>query len=184
MANSGGGVSALVKPVSAETAQEPWELEQLLTLVDRWELHRILEIGVWHGGTLWHWLHVAKGVVAVDDTMFEAGDWKDWSHQQGMGWLELHQGDSHDPAIIGRVQALGPYDLIHIDAAHDYDAVRGDWENYGPLIAPGGVVVFHDIAERASYGVSRLWADLKPGRRTLEIWGGVPSYCGIGVLFT
>ncbi len=173
-------MTALAKP-PVETAQQEFELERLLGLVSEFGPRSVLEVGVWHGGTLWHWLQGGRRVVGVDDTMFEADDWRDWAEAAGAD-LTLLQGNSHDLQVIAPARAGAPYDLVFIDAAHDYQSVRTDWENYGPMVAAGGLVVFHDIAERAHYGVSQLWAELKPGRQTVEFWGGVPSYCGIGVI--
>ncbi len=176
MGHDGGGVNV-------ETAQDPFELERLLHLVAEKGPRRILEIGVWHGGTLWHWLQLGQAVVAVDDTMFEADDWQAWADACDAE-LSLLQGDSHHETIVEAVRAAGPYDLVFIDAAHDYQSVRTDWENYGDMVADDGLVVFHDIQPRDGYGVSDLWAELAPGRCTAEFWGGTPAYCGIGVIFT
>jgi predicted O-methyltransferase YrrM len=36
-------------------------------------------------------------------------------------------------------------DLLFIDGAHDYDAVKADWDSYKAFLDIGSVVVFHDI---------------------------------------
>lgn len=180
MAGKGGCVIA-EKP-SVETAQEPFELAQLLAVFDRLNPARILEVGVWHGGTLWHWLQGGRIVVAVDDTMLEADDWRAWADEAGSD-LILVQGDSRSVEVMEAVDDHGPFDFIHIDADHTYEAVKSDWETFGPMVANGGVVALHDINERAGYGVSQLWAELKRAFRYVEINGGIPSYCGIGLLW-
>jgi len=38
----------------------------------------------------------------------------------------------------------GPIRLLLIDADHSYEGVRGDFEAWLPLVAPGGLVMFHD----------------------------------------
>jgi predicted O-methyltransferase YrrM len=45
--------------------------------------------------------------------------------------------------------ATGSFDLIFIDGAHDYEAVRNDIEHARELLAPDGVLAFHDYRERA-----------------------------------
>ncbi|MBI4716279.1 MAG: class I SAM-dependent methyltransferase [Planctomycetes bacterium] len=38
----------------------------------------------------------------------------------------------------------GPIRVLLIDADHSYDGVRQDFELWSPLVAPGGVIIFHD----------------------------------------
>lgn len=35
-------------------------------------------------------------------------------------------------------------DFIFIDGDHSFDGLRGDWEVWSPLVAPGGIVALHD----------------------------------------
>lgn len=184
-----GRAGAGVKP-QVETFQAAWELDQFVALVERLHPSRILEIGCWHGGTLWHWLQLPDvTVVAVDDQMRESADWQDWALEAG-STLHTIQGDSHDPAVVEDADDLGPYSLVFIDADHTYEAVRADWENYRPMVAVGGAVAFHDILPRPSYGVSQLWAEIKAieGARWVEIAQnrvepGNEGRCGVGVVW-
>ncbi len=180
MARRGDGV--ILEP-QREVAQHPFELEQLLRVVRDHGPFTILEVGVWHGGTLWHWLQEAETVVGVDNAMLDKDDWHAWADDAG-AHLDLLQGDSTDPGMVNLVRAHGPFDMVFIDAAHDYASVKSDWENYGPMVNEGGMVVFHDIAPRPDYGVSQLWNEITPGQNSLAIWGGVPGYCGIGVIYS
>jgi cephalosporin hydroxylase len=167
--------------------QEGLELEVLLSLVSQLTLPlTVLEIGVYEGGTLWHWLQLANRVVAVDDTMRSPGParWKAWAARAKCD-LVLLQGSSHDPAIIEQVRALGPYGFCLIDADHTYEAVKQDWDNYRDMIEPNGIVAFHDILPRPAYGVDRLWAEVKAeARPTIEVVADATSArCGIGVVW-
>jgi predicted O-methyltransferase YrrM len=35
-------------------------------------------------------------------------------------------------------------DFVFIDGDHQYEAALGDWENWNPLVAPGGIIALHD----------------------------------------
>lgn len=157
------------------TAQSPFEMERLVALYQQLDPQCVLEVGVWHGGTLWHWLQGGGHIVAIDDAMAEADDWIGWARESGAD-LTLIQGHSHSTEIVEAAAALGPYDFVFIDAEHTYEAVKGDWDRYHPLVARGGVVAFHDIKPRPGYGVSLLWDQLKtrPGARTVEFWQQSP----------
>jgi predicted O-methyltransferase YrrM len=180
MARKGNRVSGV------ETYQVPWEFEHLLELVLKYDPRRILEIGSYEGGTLWHWLRQADMVVSVDDHMRRRDDWEKWAADEH---VELHtiQGDSQHPAIVDAAGEHGPYDMIFIDGDHTPVAVRNDYMNYRPMLADGGCIVFHDIIPRHGYGVSEVWEGVKAeaarwveiGQRAVE--PGNEGPCGIGI---
>lgn len=167
-----------------ETFQTPFELERMLALFAEKKPARVLEIGSWQGGTLWHWLQTAKVVVSVDDVMRCAGDWQRWA-DESKAKLHLLQGFSQTPEIIEQAAALGPYGFMLIDGDHTYDAVKADWENYRSMMEPGGIMLFHDILPRPGYGVDLVWNEIRDvvGAQTVEIletstpddprWGGL-----------
>ncbi|MBM2821309.1 MAG: group 1 glycosyl transferase [Thermoleophilia bacterium] len=70
-------------------------------------------------------------------------------------------------------------DLLHIDGAHEYDAVKHDLESWLPKLTDRAVVLLHDTHVREPYfGVWRLWE---------EISGRHPSFAfphsfGLGVV--
>ncbi|QIG41063.1 class I SAM-dependent methyltransferase [Microbacterium sp. 4R-513] len=57
-------------------------------------------------------------------------------------------------------------DLLHIDGRHGYEDVLADYSDWRGTVRDGGVILFHDIAERSrGFGVWRLWEELAvPGR--------------------
>lgn len=57
-------------------------------------------------------------------------------------------------------------DLLHIDGRHAYEDVLADYTEWVSTVRDGGIVLFHDIAERdKGFGVWRLWDEISaPGR--------------------
>lgn len=166
-------------------AQTAFELEQTVSLCRSLKPKSVLEIGVWHGGTLREWLKIADLVVAVDNQMLEPDLWEHWAAEQDTE-LVLIQGDSRSANVVAQVSDLAPFDFAFIDGDHTYGGVRDDWFNYGPLCK---TVAFHDILPRSDAQVDLLWQEIKPGRRTIEIVGTEPSahmdnpVAGVGVVF-
>jgi SAM-dependent methyltransferase len=70
-------------------------------------------------------------------------------------------------------------DLLHIDGLHTYTAVTHDWENWFPKVAPGGIVLLHDIVPRhVDFGVWKLWNEISNKYTSFEF-----HHCyGLGVL--
>src|SRR5215510_11888846 len=54
-------------------------------------------------------------------------------------------------AVVARSWAT-PLGLLFIDGGHALDVAMGDYEGWSPHVAPGGLLVFHDIFEDPSEG--------------------------------
>jgi SAM-dependent methyltransferase len=62
------------------------------------------------------------------------------------------------------------FDLIFIDASHDYDSVKEDIRAWRPLLAPGGILCGHDYMR---WGVKKAVHELVPHHRLVpgtSIW--------------
>jgi hypothetical protein len=71
-------------------------------------------------------------------------------------------------------------DLLHIDGFHTYEAVKDDFEGWIDKVAPGGIVLFHDIMVRHDdFGVWKFWEEIQKKYVTFEFKYGY----GLGVLF-
>lgn len=166
------------------THQHPREFEELLALYEQLPPMRVLEIGSWHGGTLRQWIKRAPRdaqIVCIDPGI--KNEWTTWANAYSVQLICL-AGRSQDMAIVEAVRWRSPYDFAFIDGAHDYASVRADFENYYPMMAPGGVMAFHDILAHERYPgneVRRVWDEIRAaGYRTQELiedpafsWGGI-----------
>jgi len=169
--------------------QHIWELTALLDLYKQRKPKRVLEIGTYHGGTLYHWLqNAAKGATIVSVDSYAVGVdnrdlYLDWTPPNIK--LVALCGDSHAPDTGLEVWRYGPFDWIFIDAGHYYAEVAKDWDIYSQMAAPGAVVAFHDISpphpNHPEIEVQKLWREIQAqGYVTQELiasptqdWGGI-----------
>lgn len=153
----------------------------------------IVEIGCDAGGTLWAWrnafpLAAVFGVTLEDNGPATGG--------QGFpvadhGAVVLF-GDSHDRATKQRLKdQLGGrlVDVLLIDGDHTRGGVLADWNMYGPLVADGGLVVFHDVANDSpmTVGAVAVWEQMKReaaicGEPVTEIVSKAHRPVGFGIL--
>ena len=181
------------------------EIRGLLRFVAAEQPKRLLEIGTAGGGTLFLLALAADRsatIVSVDLPHGEfGGGYPPWKIPLYRGFvrrtqrLHLIRGDSHSPATLDRTRRTlrgEPLDFLLIDGDHTYDGVRRDFEDYGPLVRPGGMIAFHDIAEpgeRYTGGdsllggeVPRFWHELRDRYETYELIGSPDGFFGIGLL--
>jgi len=174
-------------PAPVPILQWQAEFEQLLNLYRWFSPGRVLEIGTYHGGTLYHWLQNSwprTTIVSVDS--YDVGVdnrhmYDDWN-TEGCN-LYVIKGDSHSPKIVREVKQQAEYDWLFIDAGHYLAEVTADWELYRPLVRKGGIVVLHDILTHPAWPsieVGQLWEQIKQNHLTFEIvadrdaeWGGL-----------
>lgn len=159
--------------------QKTEELAGLLELLAAERPARVVEIGVYQGGTLWAWSQLARqtigvesGIGLLDEPLVPAG-------------AQVLRADSHLLSTLDQLQQLltGPLDFLFIDGDHTYPGVRWDWERYGPLVRPGGLIAFHDICHHQDpeMGVERLWGEIRTPD-AVELVAEPTWWGGIGVL--
>jgi predicted O-methyltransferase YrrM len=174
-------------PAPVPVLQWEREMEVLLALYRRLQPRRVLEVGTYHGGTLFHWLqnaHWRPTIVSIDSCAVGVDNrlmYDEWNIHNAE--LVVIKGDSHKPRTFRQVRLQGPFDWVFIDAGHFLPEVTRDWEIYGPMVAPDGILFFHDILTHPAWPsieVGQLWAKIKQTHRTFEIvhdrnaeWGGV-----------
>lgn len=181
---------------SIAPTQQDQEILALLRLLAQRRPRTVVEIGTDTGGTLFLWTRVAAPdavLVAVDNQPIGAlGTWSAWTIVR-RGFARARQRlvfliprDSHDLRTLEELRGvLGDrrIDFLFVDGDHEYEGVKRDFELYSPLVAPGGLIAFHDVNESIWPGVVRLWQELKPQHETLElIANDPPGRMGIGVI--
>ena len=186
-------------PAAVFAYQRPREILELLIDLEAARPRVIVEIGTAAGGTL---LLLAR--VAAPEALLVSIDLRGGGYGGGYSpWrrriyrafarerqrIVLLDGDSHAPATRERLLrhlAGRPIDFLFIDGDHSYAGVRRDFEDYSPLVAPGGQVCLHDIRQHPlgySGEVWRFWQELETdfaGTRAI-LEPGVAGY-GLGLI--
>lgn len=165
-----------------EALQKTWELTSALSLVSKLNPKVVMEIGTAWGGTLFAWAAVATAdasMVTIDLPYKQAdGQYSDKhaeiirSNLRPTQHLDCLWEDSHLVATFEKVAKLlagKPVDFLFIDGDHSYAGVKADFEMYSPLVRPGGLIGFHDVAEpgpnppasQREHAVWRFWKDLE-----------------------
>ncbi|MDR3548752.1 MAG: class I SAM-dependent methyltransferase [Candidatus Pacebacteria bacterium] len=176
------------------------EIIRLLDVVKERNVRKILEVGTANGGTIFFFSQVAADdaiVASVDvPNRFFGYGYPAWrariygSFPKKSQTFELVRGDSHSQETFqnaAKTMRGNDVDFLFIDGDHSYEGVKRDFEMYGQLVRPGGVIAFHDIVdgnEEFVGGVPRFWKEIRdkyPHDEFVEDWkqGGL----GIGVLY-
>lgn len=170
-----------------EVLQVSEELEWMTGLFRSLQPKRVLEIGVYQGGTLRAWMENAPAdahFVAVDIDIRNCVEWTHWLH--GLQTLRPVKGSSQDLHVRRVIAANSPYDWVFIDGDHHLEAVAADVELVLPLIRPGGVLALHDIANLGHEGPAEVLADLATeGYDTVQFVADseVDDPHGVGVVY-
>lgn len=165
-------------------AQDEWEFGVFLDRIEALTIESILEIGVWHGGTiarLGNRFPYAT-IVGIDPSpQVERWDPK-W------GAVSFIYGRSQDKSV--RAQAITAnqhrkFDVIWIDGDHEIAPVTEDW--CWSLQWATKAIAFHDIidSDNSMIEVWKLWNMIKddPNFETEEITRHDSNNYGIGVVY-
>lgn len=162
-------------------SQSHWELNELLLELELIDVRRVLEIGMHQGGSARVWREALDPdlLIGVNERDELVGD---------RDRLTTIFGRSQTADVHSRVVTLlagQPLDYLFIDGGHLYDEVARDYELYGPLVRPGGLIAFHDarLTGNPTCDVHRFWDNVRVGHRTKLIWDGTETGTGEGLLF-
>jgi predicted O-methyltransferase YrrM len=172
------------------------EILPLLAVVRAQEPKTILEIGTANGGTLFLWTRTAAfdaHLISLDLPGGKFGDgyavwripiYRSFAHNKQR--IDLLRGNSHSTLTRSKIVKLlqgKQVDFLFVDAGHTYNDVRQDFEMYCNLVAPGGLIAFHDISEHPKASgceVHRFWSEVKSQYESYEfiadrgqVWAGI-----------
>ena len=134
------------------------ELERLVELATG---RNVLEIGAYKGLSAWGMAHTADHVTSVDT--FRACD-NGQDQQEQFTTLNEYDRVTAQFSNVVRVpvsseQAIdlipGDFDMIFLDAMHDYENVKADILRWWPRVRPGGVMALHDYGHWDFPGVQQ-----------------------------
>jgi len=183
-----------------EPRQNPYEIEALYKRVCELNPRRVLEIGTARGGTLYLWAQAAAEDATLVSVDLPGGDFGGAYPQARVPFyqafareqqhMHLLREDSHQTTTLEQVTSLfGEHeiDFAFIDGDHTYEGVKQDFEMYGPLVRPGGIIGFHDIVDRPDVPgleVNRFWDEIKQKYEAYEFIGpdGSGKQIGIGIV--
>ncbi|MGO1120807.1 class I SAM-dependent methyltransferase [Rhodovibrionaceae bacterium A322] len=169
-------VQAILKDSAGEDIQG-WNglHSQLVRLAGKPRVRLILDVGVWKGqstvtlaktlqyagvdgcvisidtflGSVEHWLGEAAGLFGRKSGRPDLyNQFLSNIHKAGVSDLVVPFPLSSEEAakVLGHLRLQA--DLIHIDAAHDYESVQRDIRTYWDLVRPGGFLVGDDYADQ------------------------------------
>ncbi|HTP28224.1 MAG TPA: class I SAM-dependent methyltransferase [Anaeromyxobacteraceae bacterium] len=171
------------------TQQVPQEIRWLSRRVAELQPRTVLEIGTARGGTLFIWAQIASRLAVSCDVVppgVRREVLESFPPPGSQCRVVLLTGNSHEPAFRERVVRTldgEAVDFLFIDGDHTEAGVEADFEDYRGLVRSGGLVAFHDIAERQaleSNQVQHFWRRLR-GRMPVEECIADPGQVGYGI---
>ena len=75
--------------------------------------------------------------------------------------LTLICGNSDKKEILRIIKKFQPFDLIFVDASHEYNNTKKDLKNYCAMLSDHGILTAHDIHSLEYPGVNKAWNEFK-----------------------
>ena len=172
--------------------QDPWEFNRMCEEVKELRPRYVMEIGCFQGGSLRGWIenaHPEAEILALSNDITKEKE------QLWRGFLapgqKLHclKELSQAPTTRRKVAEIMPViDFLFIDGGHKFDVVHFDYDTYGRLVRPGGIIALHDIKVREpaqpALQVYQLWEMIvASGRKTRVLSRSSRNGYGIGVVY-
>ncbi|UMR36903.1 class I SAM-dependent methyltransferase [Paenibacillus polymyxa] len=159
--------------------QNPYELRRFLEVVKRQKPKTVVEIGTASGGVFYCLSQLADPealLVSIDYPGGPYGGGQDdnevklyssfGSAKQQFSFIRDRSFHCSTKQDLKKVLGNRQIDLLFIDGDHSYGGVSSDFRMYQELVAPGGMIAFHDISMRPEtwgrgYDVGVFWDEVK-----------------------
>ena len=119
--------------------------------------------------------HEIKNPIVVELGIYNNGQKSFWEKLLGAEHIGIDKkvrrcdpdirGNTHDPKTMEALKKKlreRPINILFIDASHNYDDIKKDFEMYSPLCSD--IIAFHDTKLRKR-GVGKFWDELKTKHR-------------------
>jgi predicted O-methyltransferase YrrM len=115
---------------------------------------RIVELGLWDGGSLAFWCEALQPqkIVGIDiEDREDSAYFRQWVARRSLGervrtYWNTSQADGAALRRIVRAEFDGPLDCVFDDASHLYAPTKSSFETLFPLLRPGGLYIVEDWA--------------------------------------
>jgi predicted O-methyltransferase YrrM len=174
-------------------------------------LVRIAQLGTCAGysalllGWILRRMNGPRGLFSLDHDAAMCELSRRWIKRAGLeNFVEIAKASSLDPASIEAAQTYlsGAPQLIILDSSHEYRSTLAELDLWYPALAPGGVLVLHDVSKFAAGfdvtgqgGVRRAFSEWRQAHSEVETFSlnseatsmesARPAYqdaCGVGLI--
>ncbi len=146
----------------------PEELSDFIYFLKNYEkkkgkkISNFLEVGFNSGkvNTILNKFFNFKQIVAVDNFTADISSTDLMANLRRKN-LTLVCGSSDEKETIKIIKKFQPFDLIFVDASHEYIDAKKDLSNYCRMLSDYGILAVHDIHSLEYPGVNKAWNEFK-----------------------
>lgn len=178
--------------LSEDLGSGPYREAELLWLAAQAsKCKRIAEIGAWIGATTLALAENTEGSVLTVDTWNGGSDeyivGRIAENPNGLARTQFDENTKHlrnlvpwqceSVTVAKTAHPSVRFDMIYIDASHDYESVKADIQAWKPWLTEGGLLCGDDFDEELFPGVVKAVKELLPNARKIagSIWADVPG---------
>ncbi len=166
-------ISVPVGAVNEETGHANATDLLFVSAIARWkQARRLLEIGTYLGRTSYHLTYASEGAVVTTVNLPPEADpaWGPYAQLYFRGRereAQIRQVWA-DSTRLDTTPYRGQMDFVFVDGDHGYEAAQADTVKAFEVLAPGGIIVWHDYAAK-SPGVYRFFEEFTRERPVFRI---------------